>query len=248
MLKTRRIVISGAGSGIGEAIARLFHARGARVALIDLNGPAVERLAADLPGALALPCDVSDAEGVGAAIDRCVGTMAGLDGVVNVAGVDLIRDFTATTQDDWRRVMDVNLGGPVNICRAALPALGAAEGATIVNIASAAGLRPLAQRTAYCTSKAALIMFTKALALEVARNGPRVNVICPGIIDTPMLRVSYEHAADPAAAYREIVARPAMGRAGDPADIAEAALYLTGPGSSFVTGTVLTVDGGRAFH
>jgi NAD(P)-dependent dehydrogenase (short-subunit alcohol dehydrogenase family) len=136
----------------------------------------------------------------------------------------------------------------MHVCKAALPALIAHDGGTIVNVASGAALRPLANRTAYCASKAALVMFTKALALELAPLGIRANALCPGVIDTPMVRVSYENAADPEAALREILSRPALVRLGTVEEVANAALYLTGDESSYTTGSALVVDGGRAFH
>jgi NAD(P)-dependent dehydrogenase (short-subunit alcohol dehydrogenase family) len=145
-------------------------------------------------------------------------------------------------------VQAVNIDGPMYVCKAALPALIAHGSGTIVNVASGAALRPLANRTAYCASKAALVMFTKALALELAPLGIRANALCPGVIDTPMVRVSYENAADPEEALREILSRPALARLGTVEEIANAALYLTGEESSYTTGSALVVDGGRAFH
>lgn len=247
-LQGRRIVVTGAGSGIGEAVAALFDAHGARLALLDVREKAVREVSGRLSGAVALPCDVGDEEAVAAAVGEAARAMGGIDGVVNVAGIDLIRDFAGMRTQEWRQVMRVNLDGPMHVCKAALPALQAQGRGTIVNVASGAGLRPLANRTAYCAAKAGLVMFTKALAMELAPGGIRVNAVCPGVIDTPMLRVSYENADDPQAALREILARPAMGRVGEPADIAHAALHLTGDESRYTTGAALAVDGGRVFH
>lgn len=247
-LSGRRILVTGAGSGIGAGVAALFHREGARLALLDLSEEAVLDAARRLGGALALPCDVADAEQVSAAMSQAVESLGGLDGVVNVAGVDLIRDFASMTPAEWRRVQAVNLDGPMHVCKAALPAFRAHGRGTIVNVASGAALRPLVNRTAYCASKAALVMFTKALALELAPFGIRANALCPGVIDTQMVRVSYENAADPEAALREILSRPALARLGTVEEIAAAALYLTGEESSYTTGSALVVDGGRVFH
>jgi NAD(P)-dependent dehydrogenase (short-subunit alcohol dehydrogenase family) len=150
--------------------------------------------------------------------------------------------------EEWERVYAVNLGGPVAVCRAALPHLRSAGGGTIVNIASAAALRPLEQRTAYCSAKAALVMFGKTLAVDLAGDGIRVNAICPGIIETPLFRASYESAPDAEAELRKILDRYVIKRAGRPEEIAYAALYLTSEESGYTTGAALAVDGGRTFH
>jgi NAD(P)-dependent dehydrogenase (short-subunit alcohol dehydrogenase family) len=134
------------------------------------------------------------------------------------------------------------------VCHAAEPLMKRAGRGTIVNIASGAGLRPLEHRTAYCTAKAGLIMFGKTLAVDLASAGIRVNAICPGIIDTPMFRGSWEDAPDHQAALSKILDRYVIKRTGEPEEIAYAALYLTSDESSFVTGTALAVDGGRTFH
>ena len=147
--------------------------------------------------------------------------LGGLDGVVNAAGIDLQAPLSGMTLADWSRVMAVNLTGPMLVCRAALPHLRRAGGGTIVNVSSAAGLAPLAQRTAYCATKAGLVMFGKALAMELAADGIRVNAVCPGAVDTPLFRSSYEGAADPQAALESIRNRYALHRIAQPEEIAE---------------------------
>lgn len=247
-LAGRRILVTGAASGIGLAVARLFAGEGARLALLDLRRPEDdgERRADGSGDALAVACDVARADQVEDAVATAAAHLGALDGIVNAAGVDLVCDFESMQPRDWERVMAVNLTGPMLVCRAALPHL--AGPATIVNVASAAALAPLDRRAAYCASKAGLVMLTKALALELAPRAVRCNAVCPGVIDTPMLRASYEKAPDPDAAYRAIVGRNAMRRVGAADDIARAVLYLSAADSGFVTGTTLTVDGGRAFH
>jgi NAD(P)-dependent dehydrogenase (short-subunit alcohol dehydrogenase family) len=133
-------------------------------------------------------------------------------------------------------------------CRAALPFMRRAGGGCIVNVASAAGLSPLAGRSAYCASKAGVIMFGKALAIELAADGIRVNAVCPGAIDTPLLRSSWENADDPERELENIRQRYALRRIADAAEVAEAILFLCGPASSYITGTALAVDGGRSYH
>ncbi|KPU93987.1 short-chain dehydrogenase [Variovorax paradoxus] len=245
----RRLIVSGGASGIGLAVARMAVARGARVALLDRDTVALADAVRLLGEAvLALECDVSDAPAVRTAVDRAAQWLGGVDALVNSAGIDALKSLETTSDEEWARVLAVNLTGPMLVCRAALPHLRAAGGGSIVNIASGAGLRPLPNRTAYCASKAAVIMFGKSLAIETAADGIRVNAVCPGAIDTPLFRTSYENADDPERALAEIRERYALGRIAAPEEVAEAVLYLSGPGASYITGTALAVDGGRTFH
>lgn len=245
----RHLIVSGGASGIGLAVARMAVARGARVALLDRDTAALAEAVRLLgEAALALECDVSDAPAVRTAVDRAAQWLGGVDALVNSAGIDALKSLETTSDEEWARVLAVNLTGPMLVCRAALPHLRAAGGGSIVNIASGAGLRPLPNRTAYCASKAAVIMFGKSLAIETAADGIRVNAVCPGAIDTPLFRSSYENVDDPERALAEIRERYALGRIAAPEEVAEAVLYLSGPGASYITGTALAVDGGRTFH
>lgn len=248
-LESRRILVTGAASGIGFAIAQRFQEEGARVGLIDRDASALDAAMSRLaPGAEREVADVSQEIEVAVAVEALAAALGGLDGVVNSAGIDLLKPFAETSRAEWSRVQAVNLDGPFHVCQAALPHLKRTAGATVVNIASGAGLRPLEHRTAYCASKAALVMFTKALAMDLSGDGIRANVICPGIIETPLFRNSYENAPDPKAELARIVDRYVIKRVGQPDDIASAALFLTGRGSSYVTGAAFAVDGGRTFH
>ncbi|MEJ1975838.1 MAG: SDR family NAD(P)-dependent oxidoreductase [Acetobacteraceae bacterium] len=186
-LKDRRILVTGAASGIGLAVARAFHAEGAFVGLLDRDAAGLAA-ALGMLGARAAQA-VADVFRRGRGAGGCRADrqqIGGLDGVVSCAGIDLVRPFADTAADEWMRVMNVNLNGPYHVCRAALPFLRQAGSGTIVMVASGAALRPLEQRTAYCCSKAGLVMFSKALAMDLADDHIRVNAICPGIIDTPM--------------------------------------------------------------
>src|SRR5439155_1118113 len=237
-----------AASGIGLAVARLFRAEGARVAMLDRDEPRLKQVAADVEDAVPLPCDVADERRVRETVSQAASVLDGLDGVVNGAGIDLLRRFEEMTSEEWARVLAVDLTGPMLVCHAAVPAMKRAGRGTIVNIASGAALRPLEQRTAYCAAKAGLVMFGKTLAVDLAPYHIRVNAICPGIIDTPLFRSSRAGAADPAAELARILDRYVIKRPGQPEEIAQAALYLTSDESSFVTGVALAVDGGRTFH
>ncbi|GGG49653.1 short-chain dehydrogenase [Caldovatus sediminis] len=246
-LRGRRVLVTGAASGIGRATARRFAAEGARVALLDRDATGLEAAARE-GGGTPLPCDLLDTAAVAPAVERAAAALGGLDGVVCAAGVDLIRKVEAMSPEDWARVIGVNLTAPMLVCRAALPAMRASGGGAIVLIASGAGLRPLPDRTAYCASKAGVVMFGKTLAIELAADNIRVNAICPGIVDTPMFRRSWERAADPQAELAVILDRYAIKRIGTPEEIAAAALYLVSDEAGYVTGAALAVDGGRTFH
>ncbi len=251
-LTGRRIIVTGAASGIGLAVAERFVAEGAAVALLDVDAAGIEaaaRCLADGGGTtVAITADVGDPKQVDDATARADAGLGGIDGIVNAAGITLDVPFADTGADDWTRILAVNLVGAAMVCRAALPAMRRAGSGTIVNIASGAGLRPLEGRSAYGASKAGLVMLSRCLALELAADNIRANTICPGAIDTPMLRGPYEGKPDAAAIRAGIEDRYALGRVGTTAEIAATALYLTGDQSSFVTGSALAVDGGRAFH
>jgi len=246
-LAGRRILITGGANGIGLATVRRFVAEGAAVAALDRDAGALNRLGAG--GAVAtVTADVSDSAAVEAAVLRAADAIHGLDGVVNAAGIDLVADIEGMDMADWSRVLAVNLTGPMLVMRAAFPHLRAAGGGTIVNVSSGAGLSPLQHRTAYCASKAGLQMASKALAMEAAEFGIRVNTVCPGAVDTPLFRSGVEVEPDPAAALETIKARYALRRIAEADEIAAAILWLTSRESSYVTGTAIAVDGGRTFH
>jgi NAD(P)-dependent dehydrogenase (short-subunit alcohol dehydrogenase family) len=240
-LAGRRVLVTGAASGIGRAVAELFLRAGARVAALDLRAPESQ------PGGgsswVALEADITDPHAVARAVQRASDQLDGIDALVNAAGIANTDWAEAVSLEDWKRVLDVNLTGTFVVCRATLPHLRAAGRATIVNLSSGQGLQPFKQRSAYAASKAGVIAFSKCIAMEWA---PliRVNTICPGAVDTPMVRAGYT-----AQALREQVGpRYALGRIGEAQEIALAALYLTSDESSFVTGIVLAVDGGRSYH
>ncbi len=244
MLQGRRIVITGAANGIGRACADRFHAEGARIGALDRDAAGLATLGA----AHAAVADVGDAGEVADAVAACAAALGGIDGLVCAAGIDLVRPIEAMSPADWGRIMAVNLTGPMLAAQACYPHLRAAGGGTIVTISSGAGLSPLKHRTAYCASKAGLQMFCKALAMEAAPFGIRVNVVCPGAVETDLLRSGFAGLNDPEAARAEVVARYALARIAAPEEIANAVLWLTGGESSYVTGTAMAVDGGRTFH
>jgi NAD(P)-dependent dehydrogenase (short-subunit alcohol dehydrogenase family) len=248
-LEGRAFFVTGGASGIGLAVARLALQRGAQVCIVDRDAPALARATRELgAGAEGIACDVAEAAQVAAAVSEAARRMGRLDAVVNAAGVDHLEPLEQITDADWARTLAVNLTGPMLVCRAAVPHLRSAGGGTIVNVSSAAGLVPIPGRSAYCASKAGVIMLGKALAMELAADNIRVNAVCPGAVDTPLFRTSYEDAADPAGALQAIRNRYALRRVAQPEELAEAVLYLSSPASSYVTGTAHAVDGGRSYH
>lgn len=240
-LEGRRILITGAASGIGHATARRFAAEGARVALLDRDRTALEALAEEI-SAFAAVADLLVEDDIRDAVARSAAHLGGLDSVANIAGIGG-GDFIETmTLEDWSRVMTVNLTAPFLVCREAIAHLRKADGGAIANVASGQALLPsVPGLSAYCASKGGLVTFTKALAVELAP-AIRVNAVCPGVVDTPLLPASmHEAARQPGSPY-------ALKRVGAPEEIADALLYLLSPESSFVTGIALAVDGGRTFH
>jgi NAD(P)-dependent dehydrogenase (short-subunit alcohol dehydrogenase family) len=248
-LTGRRILITGGASGIGLATARRFVAEGASVALLDRNAEGLAKAAAELGGAAwTAQADVTNEAQVRRAVDGAAAALKGLDGLVNGAGISEWRSLEDLSFADWRRLLSVNLDGPFLVTHAALGALKAAGKATIVNLGSGAGLAPRQNFSAYCASKGGLVLFTKAIAMDLAASNIRVNVVCPGIVMTPLVEKNLALNPDRDAAVQRYLSRNLMKRFGTAEEIAEAILYLTSDESSFVTGTALSIDGGSVFH
>lgn len=235
-LAGRRIVITGAASGIGKATAIRFMDEAATVMLLDMNSDGLRNTLGYGRGAV-YAVDVTDETAIQGAIDAAAAEFGGIDGVVNAAGImptGLLLDVPVAT---WRKTIEVNLTGTYVVARACVPYLRRAAGSAITNIASGAGILPNAPGlTAYAAAKGGVVTFTRALAAELAPD-IRVNCVCPGMVDTPM-----------ADRFRHNVANYALKRIADPAEIANALLFLTSAEASYVTGAALAVDGGRTFH
>src|SRR3954449_3629939 len=226
----KRALVTGAGSGIGAAVARLLAAAGAELTVADLSPHAVAR---EL-GAQALELDVRDEAQVAAA-------MSGLDLLVNVAGIGSTTNAPDTTLDVWENVFAVNARGTFLCCKHAIPGMVERGGGSIVNVASVAALVGLRNRAAYSASKGAVISLTRALAVDHVGDGIRVNAVAPGTVDSPWVRRLIEEVGESLDALR---APQPMGRLGQPDEIAEAVLYLASDAAAFVTGTALVIDGG----
>jgi NAD(P)-dependent dehydrogenase (short-subunit alcohol dehydrogenase family) len=238
-------LITGAGSGIGRATARLLAERGGAVLAADVNGPAAEETAALVRAsggrAEARDCDVTRAEDVEAAVSTARRVFGRLDVVVNCAGILRVAPLEDTSEKEWDEVLAVNLTGAFLLTRAALRALREGGGGAIVHIASRAAIRAKVAHGAYSASKAGILQLTQMAAVEGARHGIRVNCVCPGFIDTPMTRGMYAMDAT-IAAWNEVCP---LGRPGTPDDVARAMLFLASDDAAFITGVALPVDGGR---
>ena len=241
-LHGRRILVTGAASGMGRAIAEMFASEGAALALLDLNDGGVQAVADELSAA-GYACDVSDRDAVNTVVANAGAALGGIDGVVNAAGILTIKPFGELEPESWDRMLAINLTGPFNIVHAALPFLRAAEKATIVNIASTSALMPMAGTAGYSASKAGLVMFTKCLGFDLGPN-IRANSICPGVIKTEMTRYLWENPEHSERAAERVVLK----RLGVPQDVAKAALFFSTEDSGFTTGTELPVDGGFSWH
>jgi len=235
-LKGRRIVVTGAASGIGRSTAQLFAREGANVALLDLDMRGLAETIRDIR-AHPFEVDVTNEDAVSQAVDKAAAALGGIDGVVNAAGIMCASPIADVPAAHWRRVLDINLTGTYIVVRSCLPWMTREPAATVVNIASAAGLLPNAPGlTAYAASKGGVVNLTRALAAELAPK-IRANCVCPGMVDTPM-----------ADGFRGNVGNYALKRIASPEEVARAVLYLTSAESSYVTGAALAVDGGRSFH
>jgi NAD(P)-dependent dehydrogenase (short-subunit alcohol dehydrogenase family) len=235
-LAGRRLVVTGAASGIGKATALLLAQEGAKLALLDRDAAGVQRTA-DETGGCGLAVDITDEAGVDHAIDAAAAFLGGIDGVVNAAGIMTVGPVAETPVAVWRKTLEVNLTGTYVVTRSCLRFMVAESAATVVNIASAAGLLPNAPGlTAYAASKGGVVNLTRALAAELA---PRIraNCVCPGMVDTPM-----------ADGFRANVGNYALKRVANPQEIARVVLFLTSADASYVTGATLAADGGRSYH
>lgn len=239
-LDGKRALITGASGGIGAAIARALHAQGAEVILSGTRRPALEALAAELGGrARVIPADLSEAAASDALIAEATEGGAALDILVNNAG--LTRDALALRlkDEDWEKVLAVDLTAPFRLSRAALKTMIRRRWGRIINIASIVGVTGNPGQANYAAAKAGLIGMTKSLAQEVAARGITVNAIAPGYIDTDMVH------AVPEDVLQKIIARIPVGRLGKPEEIAEAVVFLASEKASFITGATLTINGGQ---
>lgn len=233
-------LVTGGASGIGEATSRALANAGAQVIIADINQEQADSLAAEIPGATAVQCDVSNEANVKAVFAG----ISRLDILVNNAGIGLVGNVEETELNDFERVMRINVTGPYLVTKHALPLLLTNRG-SIVNIGSVAGLIGVKRRYAYCASKGAVVAMTRQLAVDYPTQ-LRVNCICPGTVDSPFVEAYLEkyHKHEKEKVRGELNQRQPIGRLGKPEEIAHLALYLCTKEAEFVNGSVISIDGG----
>jgi NAD(P)-dependent dehydrogenase (short-subunit alcohol dehydrogenase family) len=240
-------IVTGAGSGIGRGIAECLAEEGALVVLNDIRETAAEtskQLLTEKGYAVeAAVADISTEQGAAATVDAAVRFGGRLDLLVNCAGRQIIKRIEELSPEDWDTVLGVNLKGAYLCARAALPCLAEQRGA-IVNICSVHARATIEGFTSYAASKAGILALTRAMAIECAPRGVRVNAISPGTIDTPLLQDYFDSCSDPARARAEFLKFHPIGRFGTPRDIGEMVAYLGSDAAGFITGTEIVIDGG----
>ena len=243
-LKGKSALVTGAGSGIGAAIAETFARAGAHVFVTDVQiataTETADRIRSAGGTATPLALDVRDE----AACAEIAAKTGPIDILVNNAGIGHVGTALTTTGADLDRLYAVNVRGMLNVTKGYLPEMVARHKGVIVNMASVAGLVGIQDRLAYATTKFAVVGLTKCMALDHAADGVRINCICPGRVETPWVSARVKEYPDPERAYKEMAATQAMGRMGKPEEIAAAALYLASDEASFVTGSAFAIDGG----
>ena len=247
-LPGKSAVITGGATGIGQAIALAFAREGAQVAVAGRRKEKLDETLHLLQqagcSALALECDVTKAEDTLRTVKAAEAAFGKVNVLVNNAGSLSVSRVENITEADWDRVMAANVKGPFLMCRAALPAMRRAGGGSVINVGSVLGIVAIRDRAAYCASKGAVTMLTKAMALDHAQDNIRVNCLCPSIVESDITRNLFAETEAGGQARESRLASIPLGRFGKPADIAGLAVFLASEESSWMTGTVIPVDGG----
>jgi NAD(P)-dependent dehydrogenase (short-subunit alcohol dehydrogenase family) len=241
-------IVTGAAMGIGKGIAAVFAREGARVVLADVDAEAGRAAEDELRGraqqAVFVRADVSDEAQVRELVATAERTYGALHVLVNNAGIGVYTRVPETSREQWDRCLAVNLTGVFLCCKHAIPLIKASGGGSIVNIASVHAYQNVGATAPYAASKGGVVALTRVMAIDHARDGIRVNAICPGWVDTPLIRGIFAASPDPEGMRRQVAGRQLLGRLGTPEDIGHAALYLASDEASFVTGASLFVDSG----
>lgn len=251
-LRGKRALITGGGTGIGRACALRYAQEGARLVLAGRRAEPLERTADEIARAggqaISVPGDVTRSEDVRRMIAAAVERFGGLDIVVNSAGALLAATAEETSEEDWDRLMAVNAKGVFLVSQAAVAEMRKQGGGAIVNIGSILGLVGMKKRAAYCASKGAVTLLTKAMALDHAHEGIRINCICPALVETDLVASLFTQQPDPEAARRARREQIPLGRLGRPEDVAELAVFLASDESSWITGAAFPLDGGLSAY
>jgi NAD(P)-dependent dehydrogenase (short-subunit alcohol dehydrogenase family) len=238
-----KVLVTGAASGIGRAVGEVLAGRGAQLALLD-RADAVAATA-EATGGAAFTVDLADTARVPEVVGEAARSLGGLDGVVNCAGIGSSTQLSELEEPEWQRLLAINLTAPYLVCRAALPWLRQSSDASVVNISSGTGVRPMRDTgCGYVAAKAGLLGLTRSLALQLAPR-IRVNAVCPGVTDTPMVRANGALAGE----HRDaLLAQYPLGRPAEAVEIAQVVAFLLGPDASYVTGATYSADGGRTLY
>jgi NAD(P)-dependent dehydrogenase (short-subunit alcohol dehydrogenase family) len=241
-------VVTGAGTGIGLATALAFSEKGAYVGIVDLDqqagSKAVDQCLASGKQAIFLNCNVAVTAGVDRMVAQVLAKWGRIDILVNNAGIYIQGDITKTAPSDWERIMAVNLTGAFLCIQAVIPIMIQQGGGVIVNVGSEAGLVGIGNQVAYNVSKGGIIALTRSCAVDFAPQGVRVNCVCPGTTETPLVQAAVQRAADPIAARRKLEQVRPLNRLGKPEEIASAIVYLASDEAGYATGSILSIDGG----
>ncbi|MFF2844116.1 SDR family NAD(P)-dependent oxidoreductase [Paenarthrobacter sp. NPDC057981] len=233
-------IVTGGASGIGAATAQLLSDRGASVVVIDRS------ISEPTEGIHGIVCDITSTEDVTSAVEEVISTFGRLDVLINNAGIGASGDVAANTDEEWHRVLDVNVVGTARMSRAALPYLSRSPHAAVVNTCSTIAFVGVPNRALYSASKGAIAALTLSMAADHVGTGIRVNAVAPGTADTPWVNRLLDEAADPNQAAEALRRRQPLGRLVTSDEVARSIAFLASPASGSTTGTVLTVDGGMA--
>lgn len=248
----KTIVVTGGGGGIGGATCRRFGQEGGRVAVLDLNLEAAEKVAAQIRAeggtAQAVRCDITDRHSVDAAVAATEAQLGPIDVLVNNAGWDVFKPFTKTEPAQWDKLIAINLVGALNLHHAVLPGMAARKAGRVVNIASDAARVGSSGEAVYAACKGGLVAFSKTIAREHARHGITVNVVCPGPTDTALFADYKEGAGNPEKLMEAFTRSIPLGRIGQPADLPGAIAFFASEDAAYVTGQVLSVSGGLTMN
>jgi meso-butanediol dehydrogenase / (S,S)-butanediol dehydrogenase / diacetyl reductase len=242
--KDQVVIVTGGASGMGAASSRLFAQHGAKVVLVDRQAELAKTVAAEI-GGLAIPGDVSQSAFCDSVLEQTQSQFGRLDVLVNAAGIIVRAKGEDTSDEAWNRIMGVNVSGTFFMCRAAIRAMKPRGGGAIVNFGSIWGDLGAAGVAAYCASKGAVHNLTRALALDHAKDGIRINAVCPGEVNTPMIQSERSEAVTPELMQRLADSVP-VGRLADPSEIGQMVLFLASSRASYMTGSLVLVDGAFA--
>ncbi len=251
-LKDKVIIVTGGAGGIGSATCRRLAEEGAKVAIFDMNLQAAENLAKEIQAqngqAIAVQCDITQADLVEKAVQTIESTLGPIDGLVNNAGWDIFKPFIKTNPQEWEKLIQINLVGMLNMHYSVLKGMVARNAGRIVNIASDAARVGSSGEAVYAACKGGLLSFSKTLAREHSRNNITINVICPGPTDTALLAGVTEGASNPEKLREAFTRAIPLGRLGQPDDLASSIAFFLSDDASFITGQVLSVSGGLTMN